>query len=114
MILTGPEIRHQVEAGRITIEPFDASLLSPNSFDFHLGSDIGWYRRRWWGGRTLDCRRENPFVRSTIPEQGMVLHPDRIYLASTQQVMGSAHYVPIIRARSSMPGWVCSCTAPPT
>ncbi|MFD7644664.1 dCTP deaminase [Kitasatospora sp. NPDC059795] len=113
MILTGPRIAEEVEAGRISISPFDPSFLSPNSYDFHLSSDIGWYRRRWWGGRTLDCRRPNPFTRSTIPEEGMVLRPGRIYLASTAETMGSEHFVPIIRARSSTArtGLFVHCTA---
>ncbi|GLW58731.1 dCTP deaminase [Kitasatospora phosalacinea] len=113
MILTGPQIGAEVEEGRITISPFDTSLLSPNSYDFHLSSDIGWYRRRWWGGRTLDCRRPNRFTRSTIPEEGMVLRPGRIYLASTAETIGSEHFVPIIRARSSTArtGLFVHCTA---
>jgi dCTP deaminase len=113
MILTGPETAAQIEAGRITIDPFDENCVSPNSVDFHLGSDIGWYRRRWWGGSTLDCRRPNPFVRAEIPEEGMVLRPGRIYLASTREVMGSTHFVPIIRARSSIArlGLFVHCTA---
>jgi dCTP deaminase len=108
VILTGPEIRAEVEAGRITIDPFSGSFLSPNSYDFHLGTDIGWYSRR-----TLDCRKENPFTRAVIPAGGMVLRPSRIYLASTREVMGSGHFVPIIRARSSVArlGLFIHCTA---
>ncbi|GAA1889784.1 dCTP deaminase [Asanoa iriomotensis] len=96
MILTGPEIVHRRERGEITIDPFDLSCVSPNSYDFHLSADIGWYTVD-----VLDCRSENPFARSTIPAQGMVLEPHRIYLVSTAEKMGSAHFVPIIRARSS-------------
>ncbi|WP_416975822.1 dCTP deaminase domain-containing protein [Streptomyces sp. 4F14] len=96
MILTGPEITHRVKSGEITIEPFDPGCVSPNSYDFHLSEDIGWYRED-----VLDCRTDNPFVRGTIPADGLVLEPHRIYLASTVETMGSEHFVPIIRARSS-------------
>ncbi|MBX7551544.1 dCTP deaminase [Streptomyces sp. tea 10] len=97
MILTGPEIAYRVKSGEITIEPFNPACVSPNSYDFHLSSDIAWYT-----GEVLDCRAENPFERGTIPQEGMVLRPDRIYLVSTAETMGSEHFVPIIRARSSI------------
>lgn len=97
MILTGPEIARQVGGGRICIEKFDRDRLSPNSYDFLLGDQICWYE-----SIELDSRRENPAVYDKIPAEGMVLYPGRIYLGCTDEVMGSEHYVPIIRARSSV------------
>ncbi|MFD7505405.1 dCTP deaminase [Streptomyces sp. NPDC059850] len=97
MILTGPEIHRRVKAGEIEIEPFDPALLSPNSYDFHLGRSIGWYTEH-----RLDCARPNPFESHPIPSEGMLLTPDRIYLAATEERIGSDHFVPIIRARSSV------------
>ncbi|UIX34282.1 dCTP deaminase [Streptomyces sp. GQFP] len=108
MILTGPEIEAQVKTEAIRINPFDAGLLQPNSYNFHLGERIGWYTCE-----VLDCARENPFEAHTIPGEGMVLEPDRIYLASTREEIGSDSYVPIIRARSSVArlGLFVHCTA---
>ncbi|RRR85977.1 dCTP deaminase [Streptomyces sp. RP5T] len=97
MILTGPEIHHRVTTKEIDIDPFDPGHLSPNSYDLHLGTSIGWYTRR-----DLDCARDNPFEHHTIPAEGLVLSPGRIYLASTAERVGSDVFVPIIRARSSM------------
>ncbi len=97
MILTGPEIRRQVEASRIHISPFDPARLSPNSYDFLLGDEICWYE-----DDVLDCRRENTVVYEDLRPEGMLLRPGRIYLANTAEKMGSEHYVPIIRARSSI------------
>ncbi|MEV7085920.1 dCTP deaminase [Streptomyces sp. NPDC093085] len=97
MILTGPEIHARVKNGEIEISPFDPALLSPNSYDFHLGDNVGWYTNR-----PLDCARENPFESHTIPPEGMLLAPDRIYLAATAERIGSDRFVPIIRARSSV------------
>jgi dCTP deaminase len=97
MILTGPEIQRQVAAGNIHISPFNSTQVSPNSYDFRLGCQIAWYVND-----TLDCRRPNDIVTATIPDEGIVLRPDRIYLGSTLERMGSRHYVPIIRARSSI------------
>jgi dCTP deaminase len=97
VILTGPEIHARVRSGQIEIEPFDPGCLSPNSYDFHLGAEIGWYSTR-----NLDCGRQNPFEWHAIPPEGMLLTPDRIYLAATEERIGSDFFVPIIRARSSV------------
>lgn len=97
MILTGPEIWRQVKSGRIEIDPFEPDRLSPNSYDFLLSDEICWYAEQ-----VLDRRRENKAVYSRIPPEGMVLVPGTIYLGSTMERMGSEHYVPIIRARSSV------------
>ncbi|MGF1427083.1 dCTP deaminase [Kitasatospora sp. LaBMicrA B282] len=108
MILTGREIEHRVKTDEITIAPFDPQCVSPNSYDFHLSANIAWYT-----GDVLDCKIDNPYQRSTIPPEGMVLEPDRIYLVSTAETMGSHHFVPIIRARSSVArlGLFINCTA---
>jgi dCTP deaminase len=97
MILTGPEIQRQVDEGRIHIAPFNTSQISPNSYDFRLGNQIAWYAEE-----VLDCHRRNEVVTAPIPDEGMILRSDRIYLGSTAERMGSEHYVPIIRARSSI------------
>ncbi|WP_086796937.1 dCTP deaminase [Streptomyces caniscabiei] len=97
MILTGPEIHHRVKTKEIDIDPFDPGQLSPNSYDLHLGTRIGWYTHEH-----LDCARDNPFEHHTIADGGLVLSPGRIYLASTAERIGSDTFVPIIRARSSM------------
>ena len=97
MILTGPEIGARVKDGAIRIDPFDPQLLQPNSYDFHLSGSIGWYSEE-----VLDCARENLFEEHVIPAEGMMLRPDRIYLAATSERIGSDHYVPIIRAKSSV------------
>lgn len=96
MILTGNAIDKAVGDGSIHIDPYQSECLSPNSYDFHLSERICWYV-----DHVLDCRKENRAEHATIPPEGMVLEPDRIYLAATVETMGSASYVPIIRARSS-------------
>ncbi len=97
MILTGPEIEMQVKEGRIEISPFDYDQLNPNSYDFCLGKEILTYSRY-----LLDPREEQPTTSIEIPAEGMVLMPGRLYLGHTAEKMGSDHYVPIIRAKSSI------------
>ena len=44
----------------------------------------------------------NPSQRVPFPASGLVLRPDRVYLGATLEIMGSEHYVPIIRGKSSL------------
>ena len=96
MILTGCEITKEWETGRIDIRPFARNQVNPNSYDFRLGSTI-----RTYTDYVLDPSRPNETVAQEIPPDGLVLMPGRIYLGHTVEVMGSDHYVPIIRGKSS-------------
>src|SRR5688572_16555088 len=97
MILTGKAIEEEVELGRIHIDPFTTSQLNPNSYDFRLGDSLVEYT-----SELLDARTRNPTRTYAIPLDGYVLTPGRIYLGHTAEIMGSAHHVPIIRAKSSI------------
>lgn len=96
MILTGPEILRQHALGRIQIDPFDPDQINPNSYNFRLGPTIKWYRNH-----TLDVKVKQEVEIATIPDDGFVLLPEKIYLGHTAEVMGSDFYVPIVRGRSS-------------
>ena len=97
MILTGPQIESAVAEGKIVIRPFRKRQLAPNSYDFRLGNRCCVYT-----GRTLDAVKENKTRAFIIPKTGFVLQPNRLYLVNTEETMGSKHYVPIIRGRSSV------------
>ncbi|MFF4409525.1 dCTP deaminase [Streptomyces sp. NPDC001404] len=95
MILTGPEITREHALGRLALDPFDDEHVQPNSYNLALGPTLIHYT-----GSVLDTRRENAFEAITIPDEGFVLTPDRIYLGASVEVLGSNHFVPIIRSRS--------------
>lgn len=97
MILTGPEIARQVELGRIHIDPFASAQLNPNSYDFRLSNELIGYR-----DHELDAAVQNLSISIDFPADGIVLRPDKIYLGATAEVMGSEHYVPVIRGKSSL------------
>ena len=40
-MLTGNEIRIQIESGNIKIEPYDPKNIGPNSYDVRLAGEIG-------------------------------------------------------------------------
>lgn len=96
MILTGPEIAREHELGRIKITPFRSDQINPNSYDFRLGRTMKTYV-----SNILDARVYNPVDEWLIPDSGLVLQPGKIYLGHTCETMGSDHYVPIIRGKSS-------------
>lgn len=97
MILTGSEIERERANGRITIEPFTPEQVNPNSYNFRLGRTLRVYR-----DMELDAQRTNEFEEIRIPDEGLILEPNRLYLAHTIEVLGSEHYAPTFAARSSV------------
>jgi rifampicin phosphotransferase len=97
LILTGTEIAREWANGRLVIDPFTPEHVNPNSFNFRLGPRLYIYQPG-----VLDPRRENPFDEVTIPEEGYVLQPGRLYLGHTIEILGSDHYAPTFSARSSV------------
>jgi deoxycytidine triphosphate deaminase len=97
MILTGTAIYDAWRRGDITLDPFDESHLNPNSYNFRLGDRI-----RSYADGVLDPMVPNEYVDSTIPREGLVLQPCRLYLVNTLEVLGSTRYVPTFAARSSV------------
>ncbi len=83
--------------GDIVIEPFTTSQLGVNSYDFRLGN-----RCRMYTTGPLDAAKPNPTRLMIIPQKGLLLRPDKVYLVNTVERMGSKKYVPIIRGRSSV------------
>lgn len=97
MILTGPEIAKQVKEGRIEIDPFDPARLNPNSYNFRLGPTLKVYEED-----VLDPKQVNRTREFEIPLTGFELQPDRLYLGSIAERIGSDFYVPLIKGRSSI------------
>ena len=96
-MLTGNEIRIQVEAGNIVIEPFDESNIGPNSYDVRLGDQLAVYREV-----VLDAKAENRTRVFDIPEEGFVLMPGMLYLGKTVEFNGNPAFIPGYEGRSSL------------
>ena len=97
MILTGTEILNRVASGDIIISPFVPENVNPNSYNFRLHS-----RMRVYDEGVIDVRKENQTSIIEIGPEGYVLHPRRLYLATTIEKMGSDNFVPTYAARSSV------------
>lgn len=96
MILTGDEI-HQRMGNEINIDPFDTNNLNPNSYNLTLHEDIMTYEEV-----VLDMRKCNRIKRMTIPEAGLTLQPNKLYLARTRERTETHNLVPMIEGRSSI------------
>lgn len=97
MILTGPAIEQEVRNGAIRLTPFNSSQVNPNSYDLRLSTRLLVYR-----DQELDVAHPNPVEEIGIGPEGVVLQPDRIYLGASVENVGSDHFVPIVRAKSSI------------
>ncbi len=96
MILSGQEI--QAQLGRnIIIEPFDPARLNPNSYNLTLHDELLTYEEV-----VLDMRKPNRVTRLTIPPEGLVLRPNRLYLGRTVERTETRNFVPMIEGRSSV------------
>ncbi|MBQ9564053.1 MAG: dCTP deaminase [Synergistaceae bacterium] len=97
MILSGREILKEMDRGNIAIEPFDARRVNPNSYNLSLHKDLLVYR-----GETLDMRTPNETETISIPPEGLVLTPGRLYLGRTEERTRTEGFVPMLEGRSSI------------
>ncbi len=96
MILSGNEIRKNLGTN-IVIDPFDEGNLNPNSYNLTLHDELMIYEEV-----ILDMRKANRVRRFTIPDEGLVLQPNQLYLARTVERTETHNLVPMIEGRSSI------------
>lgn len=96
MILSGDEIRRNLGTNLI-IDPFEPSRLNPNSYNLTLHDELLVYEEV-----VLDMRANNRVRRITIPEEGLVLSPNQLYLGRTVERTETHNFVPMIEGRSSV------------
>lgn len=93
MILTGSAIVQARAAGDITIEPFDPAFVNPNSYNYRLSPTL----------LIAEMSDGKPLYRAVeLGEEGYVLQPHRLYLASTLEELGSRKYAMSLIGRSSI------------
>lgn len=94
MILTGTEIQHAVKWGEITIDPFRKEQLNPNSYNFRLLSTILKV--------SINENNESSFETIELDNNGYVLIPHVLYLAATDEILGSSNYAMTLLGKSSL------------
>ena len=95
MILSGQEIKKHM-GKEIIIEPFDEKRINPNSYNLSLAGELLVY-----DNHVLDMTEPNPVSRIIIPEDGLLLEPNRLYLGRTNEYTSTSRYVPMLEGRSS-------------
>jgi dCTP deaminase len=96
MILSGDEIRKHL-GKNILIDPFDERQLNPNSYNLTLHNELLVYEEV-----VLDMRKPNRVRRIIIPEEGLQLNANQLYLARTAERTETHNFVPMIEGRSSI------------
>ncbi len=97
MILTGKKIHEEVDAGRIRIDPFDASCITTNSYDLKLGDSLIRYT-----SEILDPKVRPEFETIQIPSEGYIMKSGEFLLGHSNEMIGSNYYVPLIHAKSGI------------
>ena len=96
MILSGMEIRERL-GKEIVIRPFSETQLNPNSYNLRLHNELLLYN-----DRELDMRKNNESTQIIIPEEGLLLAPQRLYLGRTVEYTETDGLVPMLEGRSSI------------
>ena len=97
MILSGKEIHQQVENGTSSIDAFNSNQLNPNSYNLRLHSDLLVY-----DSDLLDMKEKNTTSPLAIPDEGLLLEPQKLYLGRTVERTATDKYVPMLEGRSSV------------
>lgn len=96
MILSGREIENRM-GGDIVIEPFHKERVNPNSYNLRLHNELMIYETE-----TLDMKQPNPFRKIVIPEEGLLLETNKLYLGRTLEYTKTENLVPMLEGRSSI------------
>ena len=96
MILSGLEIKKRIGKD-IHIDPFSEEQLNPNSYNLKLHNELLVYT-----DSVLDMKKPNQTNRLTIPEEGLELKTNTLYLGRTVEYTETHKLVPMLEGRSSI------------
>ncbi|HET6399940.1 MAG TPA: dCTP deaminase [Candidatus Kapabacteria bacterium] len=97
MILTDNQIQRAIDDGSIVLSPFRTECLGSNSYDVHLGKILAVYK-----DEILDARKHNEVEFFEIPEEGIILLPEKLYLGVTEEYTETHRHVPFLEGKSSV------------
>lgn len=96
MILSGKEIEKRLDK-QIFIEPYNPAQLNPNSYNLKLHNKLLVYDQH-----VLDMKVENTAHEIVIPEEGLLLETNKLYLGRTFEHTRTEGLVPMLEGRSSV------------
>jgi dCTP deaminase len=95
MILSGKEIQKHM-GKEIVIDPYDERKINPNSYNLSLHNELLIYEND-----LLDMKKPNSTKMILIPEEGLLLETNKLYLGRTKEYTKTDKYVPMLEGRSS-------------
>lgn len=96
MILSGLEIEKRIDKD-ISIVPFNITQLHSNSYNLKLHNELLIY-----SDPILDMKKPNSTILINIPEDGLILYPNKLYLGRTLEYTETHNLVPMLEGRSSI------------
>ncbi len=96
MILSDARILEEIQKGTIVVTPFKQECLGSNSYDVHLSRHLACYE-----AAVLDAKAHNTVQHFDIPEGGIVLEPNTLYLGATLEYTETHAHVPFLEGKSS-------------
>lgn len=91
------DIKKRIKTGEIVIEPYNEENINPNSYNLSLDKELIVYEND-----ILDMKVPNRTKKITIPEEGLVLEPGKLYLGRTSEYTKTEKYAPMLEGRSSI------------
>ena len=88
MLLSDGDIKKELDAGRVKVEPFDAAMLQPSSVDVRLDRFFRVFENHKYS--VIDPAAEQPDLTKAVELKGdeeFILHPGEFVLASTYEVI---------------------------
>lgn len=88
MLLSDRDIRAQIDAGRVVLEPYDATLLQPSSMDVRLDRYFRLFDNHKYA--VIDPAEDQPELTRFVdvgPDDPFVLHPGEFVLGSTLELV---------------------------
>src|SRR3954467_6594638 len=83
-VLSDRDIRAQLQAGRVRLDPYDPACLQPSSVDLHLDADFRVFRNNRYP--YIDVRAPQPDLTKLVSIDGddpFILHPGEFVLGQT-------------------------------
>ena len=89
VLLSDRDILAEIDAGRLTLDPFDSEMLQPSSIDVRLDRFFRVFENHRYPH--IDPSVEQPDLTRLVEPEGdepFILHPHEFVLASTYEVIG--------------------------
>jgi dCTP deaminase len=96
MILSGLEIKNRIGKD-IEIEPFNKNQIKPNSYNLKLHNELLVYKEK-----VFDMKKPLATEKIIIPEEGLTLKTNKLYLGRTVEYTKTRNLVPMLEGRSSI------------